>query len=84
LQLGLTEQEARDAGAQSPQEVRADAAITWALVGSDADLTLVEDDDVELVDGIGAVLRWSDEATEHTGVPSMPGHGEQPGTTNRE
>jgi len=81
LQLGLTEQEARDAGAQSPQEVRADAAITWALVGSDAELTLVEDDDLEITDGIAAVLRWSDEATEHTGVPSMPGHGQPPGTT---
>jgi hypothetical protein len=80
LQLGLTEQEAREAGAQAPQEVRADAAITWALAGSDAELTLVGDDDTELADGIGAVLRWSDEATEHTGVPSMPGHGQDPGT----
>ena len=84
LQLGLTEQESREAGAQSPQEVRADAAIVWALAGSDAELTLVGEDDLELADGIGAVLRWSDEATEHTAAPSMPGHGEGPGMTSNQ
>lgn len=81
LQLGMTEEEARDAGAQKPVEVRADAALAQAVLGSGADLVLVEDADVELVDGIGALLRWSDEATAHDRAPSMPGHGEGPGFT---
>jgi hypothetical protein len=81
LQLGMTKQDSVDAGAAAPVEVRADAALTWALVGSDAEITLVAEDEVSLEGGIGALLRWSDEATEHLDVPSMPGHGEPPGVT---
>jgi hypothetical protein len=84
LQLGLTEQASRDAGARAPAEVRADAALLWALLGSDGDLTLVEAGEVELIGGIGALLRWSDPATSHEHVPSMPGHGQAPGTGNLE
>jgi hypothetical protein len=84
LQLGTTEQQARDAGASAPTEVRADAALMWALLGSDADVTLVEADEVVLQGGIGALLRWSDAATPHERVPSMPGHGEAPGSSNTE
>lgn len=72
LQMGLTEQEARAAGAEHPRQSRADAALTWALVGSDAELLLVGDA-VELRDGIGALLRWSDQSNERLGAPSMPG-----------
>jgi len=82
LQLATTEQGARDAGASQPAEVRADAAILWALLGSDADITFVEADEVALQGGIGALLRWSDPATPHERVPSMPGHGEAPGSAN--
>ncbi len=81
LQLGMTRQDSIEAGAAAPTEVRADAALTWALVGSDAEITLVPQDEVSLEGGIGALLRWSDEATEHLDVPSMPGHGEPPGMT---
>lgn len=85
LQLAMTEEEARAAGAEKPVEVRADAALAHAVLGSGADLVLVEDEPVELVDGIGALLRWSDEVTPHDRAPSMPGHGEGPGfTENRE
>jgi hypothetical protein len=79
LQLGLTEQDSRDAGAVSPQQARADAVVVWALVGSSAEATLVEPDELQLTQGIAALLRWSDEATAHGRVPSMPGHGEPPG-----
>ena len=79
LQLGLTEQDSRDAGAVSPQQSRADAVVAWALVGSSAEATLVDPEELELTEGIAAVLRWSDEATSHGRVPSMPGHGEPPG-----
>lgn len=79
LQLGLTEADSRDAGARSPQQARADAVIAWALLGSAAQATLVEEDELRLSGGIAALLRWSDEATSHERVPSMPGHGEPPG-----
>ena len=84
LQLATSEEQARDAGASEPVEVRADAAILWALLGSDADITFVEADEVALQGGIGALLRWSDPATPHERVPSMPGHGEAPGSSNPE
>lgn len=79
LQLGLTRADAVAAGASDPQQTRADAALAWAVVGSDADIVLVEDGECELREGIGALLRWSDAATAHLGVPSMPGHGQRPG-----
>lgn len=79
LQLGLTEQDARAAGATRPQQTRADAALVWALLGSKAGMTLLPDGEQELLEGIGAVLRWSDEATKHLAAPSMPGHGQGPG-----
>lgn len=81
LQVGTDEAEARSTGSDRPVEVRADAAISRAVLGSGADLVLVEDSAVELTDGIGALLRWSDEATAHGRAPSMPGHGESPGMT---
>ena len=59
-------------------------AVLWALLGSDGDLALVEAGEVELIGGIGALLRWSDPATSHEHVPSMPGHGQAPGTGNLE
>lgn len=79
LQVSLSRQDAVDAGAEAPVEVRADAAFVWALVGSDADIPLLAPDEAEIQDGIGAVLRWSDPATEHLDAPSMPGHGQSPG-----
>ena len=81
LQLGLTEQDSRDAGAQQPVQARADAVLAWALVGSDADAVLVDAEEAELTDGLAAVLRWSDRATAHDRVPTMPGHGEAPGAS---
>jgi hypothetical protein len=91
-QLALAPSELKDMGAEGGEQTRADAAIVWAAAGSGAGLTLfadlVEDplDDAhdrprppQLRDGIGAVLRWSDESTARDGAPSMPGHGEGPG-----
>jgi hypothetical protein len=78
--------------ADEAQQVRADAAITWALVGTGAGITLyadapedaaldpgTEERPPRLRDGIGAILRWDDASTPHDGAPSMPGHGEPPG-----
>ncbi|MFF5056443.1 Vms1/Ankzf1 family peptidyl-tRNA hydrolase [Micromonospora sp. NPDC000663] len=51
-----------------PQRVRADAALVRALVGTDAALTVLGPDEApDLVDGVGAVLRYVD--------PGTPGRG---------
>jgi hypothetical protein len=80
--------------ADDAREVRADAAISWALAGTGAGITIFdaapEDPALEgdpdpasrpprLRDGIGAVLRWDDRSTPHDAAPSMPGHGEPAG-----
>jgi hypothetical protein len=47
-----------------PQRVRADAALVRALVGTDAELTVLGPDEApELTDGVGAVLRYVDAST---------------------
>ncbi|MFG2054692.1 Vms1/Ankzf1 family peptidyl-tRNA hydrolase [Micromonospora sp. NPDC048930] len=47
-----------------PQRVRADAALLRALVGTDAELTVLAPEEApELTDGVGAVLRYVDAGT---------------------
>lgn len=47
-----------------PAKVRADAALVRALVGTDAELTVLGPDEApELTDGVGAVLRYVDAST---------------------
>jgi hypothetical protein len=77
LQLGLTREDAQLAGADEPERVPADAALVWAAVCSRAGVTLVDRGQVNPADGVGALLRWSDESTPRSRVPSMPGHGGQ-------
>lgn len=79
LQVGTSREDAVAAGAMEPQQVRADAALVWSLLGSSAGMTLLDGENgPDLTDGLAAVLRWSDSATPHSAVPSMPGHGEPP------
>ena len=54
------ESELRESGIDDPIQVRADAALLRAIVGTDADLVLVSSDEVQLSHGIGAVLRYAD------------------------
>jgi hypothetical protein len=49
----------------------ADVALLRAALGQDAGLTIAPADAVELVDGAGAVLRWSDGSTPSEAVPSQ-------------
>lgn len=49
------------------------AALVRAAIGLDAGLTFVADDEVELVDGVGAVLRWHDASTPSESAPTMSG-----------
>lgn len=49
----------------------ADVALVRAAIGQDAGLTFAENGSVDLVDGIGAVLRWSDGSTPSEAVPTQ-------------
>ncbi|TDC81058.1 peptide chain release factor 1 [Micromonospora sp. KC606] len=52
------------AAVRDPQRVRADAALLRALVGTDAELTVLGPDEApDLTDGVGAVLRYVDAST---------------------
>jgi len=53
------------------RELPADVALVRAVVGQDAGLTFVEDGAVEVVDGVGAVLRWADGSTPSESVPTQ-------------
>jgi hypothetical protein len=47
-----------------PRQVRADAALVRALVGTDAAITVLGPEEApELADGVGAVLRYVDAGT---------------------
>jgi Bacterial archaeo-eukaryotic release factor family 2 len=58
--VSVDAQPLHQSGVDDPQQVRADAALLRAIVGTDADLVLVTPDEVDLEHGIGAVLRYSD------------------------
>ncbi|MDQ0374237.1 baeRF2 domain-containing protein [Cellulomonas humilata] len=53
------------------EEMDANVALVRAALGQDAGLTFAEDGTVDLVDGIGAVLRWSDDSTPSEAVPTQ-------------
>jgi hypothetical protein len=72
LELAVTQEELESMGAQGGAGlVPADVALVRAAVAQDAGLTFVEDGAVELMDGVGAVLRWSDGSTPSVSVPSQ-------------
>ena len=75
LQLGLTREDAEALGATEPAVVPADEALVWAAVCSRAGVTLLDRAQADPADGVGALLRWSDESTPRSRFPSMPGHG---------
>lgn len=53
-----------DMSVADPQKVRADAALLRALIGTDAELTVLAPEEApELDDGVGAVLRYVDAGT---------------------
>lgn len=58
--VAVDQQSLRQSGIDNPIEVRADAALLRAIVGTGADLVLVQPDEVELEHGIGAILRYAD------------------------
>lgn len=61
LAVAETEEEVREQS-ETAEELAADIALLRSAVGQDAGVTFVNDD-LELPDGVGALLRWRDAAT---------------------
>jgi hypothetical protein len=57
-QVSVDPQTLRESGVEEPQQIRADAALLRAIVGTDAQLVLVTPGEVALEHGIGAILRY--------------------------
>lgn len=74
LQIALTRDELEAIGvAEGARELRADIALVRAALGQDAGLTFAVDGSVDLVDGVGAILRWTDPSTPSESVLSQSG-----------
>lgn len=58
--IALDDRELAGMGVDQVEHVPASEAVVRSLVSSDAELVLVEPDRVELSEGVGAVLRYSD------------------------
>lgn len=56
--------------AADARELRADIAVLRAALSQDAGFTFALEGSVDLVDGLGALLRWTDAATPHETAPS--------------
>ncbi len=61
LQLGTSAEELADLGVGEPRQVRADLALGRAATDQSAGITIAEQLDV--ADGVAALLRWTDAAT---------------------
>jgi hypothetical protein len=55
------------------EELPATVALVRAAVGQDAGLTFAPEGSVELMDGVGATLRWRDDGTPQEALASMSG-----------
>lgn len=72
LQIATSEGDLASLGVDSSaRTMPADAALVRAALGQDAGLTIASDGSVDLIDGIGALLRWSDDSTPREAVPSQ-------------
>ena len=58
---------------EGARELRADIGLVRAALGQDAGLTFAVEGSVDLVDGVGAILRWTDTATPSEAVLSQSG-----------
>ena len=72
LQIALRRGELASLGVDDSQahQVRAGVALLRAAVAQDAGVTFTVEGSIDLVDGVGAILRWSDPATPHETAPS--------------
>ncbi|WP_125775382.1 Vms1/Ankzf1 family peptidyl-tRNA hydrolase [Antribacter gilvus] len=74
LHIAGTRGELEDLGVtQGLEELPAAIALVRAAVGEDAGLTFAPEGSVDLIDGVGATLRWHDEGTPNEALLSMSG-----------
>ncbi|SFT78020.1 hypothetical protein SAMN04487904_10846 [Actinopolyspora lacussalsi subsp. righensis] len=59
-QVATEERTLRDMGVSAPERVAADTAVLWSLVGTHADLVLVDPRRNSLTGGVASLLRYSD------------------------
>jgi hypothetical protein len=59
--------------ADDARELRADIAVLRAALAQDAGFTFALEGSVSLVDGLGALLRWTDASTPHETAPAYTG-----------
>lgn len=72
LQLALAQSELTDLGiTEGSREMLALIAVIRAAIAQNAEVTFIPDDEVELVDQVGALLRWDDEETPRDIAPSL-------------
>ncbi|KQY44574.1 hypothetical protein [Cellulomonas sp. Root137] len=72
LQLATSAGDLQSIGVtENAREMDANVALVRAALAQDAGVTFAEDGAVDLVDGIGAVLRWSDDSTPSEAVPTQ-------------
>ena len=85
LQLGTRRADLGALGVpdDAARELRADVAVLRAVVAQDAGFTYAEEGSVDLVDGVGALLRWSDAATPHETAPSYTADRQRKGRHHR-
>lgn len=75
LQIALTRRELQSLGVPDAEahELRADIAVLRAALAQDAGFTFALEGSVALVDGLGALLRWTDASTPHETAPAYTG-----------
>jgi hypothetical protein len=72
LQIASSEADLAGIGVtEGARKMRADVALLRAALGQDAGLTLALDGQAEVVDGVGALLRWNDGSTPSEALPSQ-------------
>jgi len=72
LQIAVERSELEAIGVtDGARELPAEVGLVRAALGQDAGVTFAIDGSVELIDGVGAVLRWSDQGTPSESLPSQ-------------
>ncbi|MBD8079342.1 Vms1/Ankzf1 family peptidyl-tRNA hydrolase [Cellulosimicrobium arenosum] len=74
LHIAVSKAQLRDLGvSESIEELPATVALVRAAIGQDAGLTFAPEGSVELIEGVGATLRWTDEGTPREVAATMSG-----------
>jgi hypothetical protein len=78
MHIASTRGELEDLGvSEGLEELPATSALLRAAIAQDAGLTFAPEGSVELVDGVGATLRWHDDGTPKEVAATMSGDGER-------